>query len=284
MLPYFSVVSFKLGPLTIFVWGFCVSLGFLAGILTAYFVCKKPPHSPPISPQAKQGELEGVDFNKIFNLSILLLIFGLLGARFFWWLEHLNEVNSFLDFINIRGGGLSSLGGFIFAGVVLVIIWGLTKPYKLVGLRKPFSFLKYLDILAIGFVPLWIFSRLGCFLIHDHPGQLSNFFLAINFPDGARFDMAFLEIILMILIGVSFLVWKPKKCGGYAVRIILIYSFVRFFLDFLRATDIPGSDPRYFGLTLAQYGMAVLFIAAALTIWRKCVMMKYSEKVFKINE
>jgi len=308
MLPYFTMVSFKLGPLTIYIWGLCVAIGFLAGIFTAYFVCKSPSFSPfnkgglrGISPFVKGGG-KG-DFNKIFNLSVLLLIFGMLGARIFWWFEHLGEVKSFFDFINISNGGLSSLGGFIFAGIVLTL--GLREPS---GLPKPIKW-KYLDILAISFIPIWFFSRLGCFLIHDHIGRFSNFFLAVKFPGGARFDSAFLEIILMVLIGIYFIFKIRKNAqiplapqeaglipltafggtppgavalkkgeterdfenrdseprgGSYALSLVLIYSFFRFFLDFLRAFDLPFSDPRYFGLTLAQWGMAALFILGAI--------------------
>ena len=45
-------------------------------------------------------------------------------------------------------------------------------------------------------------------------------------------------------------------------------SPVRFALDFLRATDLPGADPRYFGLTPAQYGSVACFGAGvALSVW-----------------
>ncbi len=320
MIPYFSFVSFKLGPLNIYVWGLMVAVGFLSGFVTAFFVAKK----------------WNLDFNKIFNLSIFLLIFGLLGARVFWWLEHLGEVHSFVDFINIRTGGLSSLGGFVFAAVILIIYFvrfrkprwvylfdfvnpaGFTKSNKLKSNKseteqtKPNKevFWSYLDILAIGFIPVWFFSRLGCFFIHDHVGRLSNFFLTVHFPGGARHDLALYEVILMMAIGILFLfkIWSSARkraqipptppfvkgekegdfmnrsnCprdGFYALILILTYSFFRFFLDFLRATDLPISDPRYFGLTLAQYGMAALFIIS-LTIWRKGVKVKYSKEVFK---
>ncbi len=258
--------------------------------MTAYFVCKK----------------WRLDFNKIFNFSILFLIGGVFGGRLFWWLEHLGEVRSFVDFIYIRNGGLSSLGGFALAGMILFLV---LRSLGAGGWR-------YHDVLAIAFIPTWIFSRLGCFLIHDHPGRLSNFFLAINFPAGARFDAAFLEIILMILIGVLFLIigfkknvipakvydpWVrpnragihdshsefisgseqiPKqvrndkmKAGSFALFLILIYSFSRFFLDFLRATDLPNSDPRYLGLTLAQYGM-IMFFAGGLIFLSRYVKLK----------
>ena len=236
--------------MTIYVWGLLVSIGFLAGILSAYLICKK----------------WRLDFDKIFNLSILLLIVGLFGGRLFWWLEHFDEIKSAREFFNLSAGGLSSSGGFVFGGVVLAIWFFLLKQKNL--------YWQYLDVLAIAFIPLWIFSRLGCFLIHDHLGRYSNSFLAVNFSGGARFDMALFEILLMILIGIFFLIFKSKKEGDYALKLILMYSLGRFFLDFLRATDLKGVDSRYFGLTLAQYIMIGLFITACLIFKRINVKVK----------
>src|SRR5439155_24266873 len=45
---------------------------------------------------------------------------------------------------------------------------------------------------------------------------------------------------------------RPILAGGYGAA--------RFFLDFLRATHLPYSDARYFGLTPAQFG--TLFLIA----------------------
>lgn len=44
------------------------------------------------------------------------------------------------------------------------------------------------------------------------------------------------------------------KPSFYVASIALIYGSVRFCLDFLRATDVPDADLRYWGLTAAQFG------------------------------
>ena len=59
--------------------------------------------------------------------------------------------------------------------------------------------------------------------------------------------------------------WQGLQSGVCAI----VYGLGRFGLDFLRATDMEGaadrvSDPRYFGLTAAQYAMLVL---AAWGVW-----------------
>jgi phosphatidylglycerol:prolipoprotein diacylglycerol transferase len=45
----------------------------------------------------------------------------------------------------------------------------------------------------------------------------------------------------------------------------LVYGTSRFFLDFLRATDVPYPDARYLGLTPAQYFCFGLW---AYGVWR----------------
>ncbi len=55
----------------------------------------------------------------------------------------------------------------------------------------------------------------------------------------------------------------PRPPGLLAASMAVAYSLLRFPLDFLRATDLPTSDPRYLGLTAAQWGALPLFAAGA---------------------
>jgi phosphatidylglycerol---prolipoprotein diacylglyceryl transferase len=122
--------------------------------------------------------------------------------------------------------------------------------------------LPYLDALAVGITVGFLFGRLGCFFVHDHIGRHTNFFLSVAFPDGQRHDLGLDEFVLCFILSAWFLIlmrkWRPA--GIYLTLISLIYGPIRFFLDFLRAEDIPAPDSRYFGLTPAQYcSIAVTF-------------------------
>ena len=56
----------------------------------------------------------------------------------------------------------------------------------------------------------------------------------------------------------------------YVTLLTLAYAPVRFGLDFLRATDVPEPDARYFGLTPAQWGcVLVLFAGIGLAVWTR---------------
>ena len=172
--------------------------------------------------------------------------------------------------IKIWQGGLSSFGG----------LFGAVLGFWLFLKRKKISFNKrnlyeQADILSFAAVFGWMVGRLGCFSIHDHIGKLSSSQLAVNFPDGARLEMAFLEILYMIPLAVWFyMVRKKQKPAGWFLYILFVYyGILRFVLDFFRAIDIAHADVRYFGLTPAQY-FALLLVFFGAVYFRKSKKQK----------
>jgi phosphatidylglycerol:prolipoprotein diacylglycerol transferase len=157
-------------------------------------------------------------------------------------------------------GGLSSYGGFIGA-LGGLFVWA--KRHK-----QPV--MPYADSLGFGLAAGWLFGRLGCFTAHDHPGRFTDFFLSVRYPDGVRHDLGLDEALWALAMTTLFLVLRRRKrpLGLYVSLLTLAYAPFRFLLDFLRATDVAGADPRYFGLTPAQYGsVAVAVAGVSLIIW-----------------
>ena len=168
-------------------------------------------------------------------------------------------------------GGMSSYGGFVGAG--------LAGTFYLI--RNRVAFMKYADVALYGFIPGWTIGRIGCFAIHDHPGVKSDFFLAtemltLNLQTGmpeiaARHDLGLYDGFLTLFIW-GFLVWgaKTKRFDGwYLGWSCVLYAIPRFFLDYLRATDLAVSDTRYAGLTPAQYGSIVLLAIGGWVLWTR---------------
>ncbi|MBI5732229.1 MAG: prolipoprotein diacylglyceryl transferase [Candidatus Magasanikbacteria bacterium] len=251
MIPYFSLISFELGPLKIYSWGLLASLGILIGLLIAL-----------------QRAGKRLDAEKILNLSLLIIFLSFIGARLFY--VFFGGVGDYFwanpwRFFFFWEGGLASTGGFLGAGLALLIFYRQNKK----------TFWPYAENLAFAFPFGWLVARLGCFLIHDHPGQLTNLFLAVNFPLGRRLDMGLMEAfcIFPLLLFFLFLGQKEKKDGFYSARLLLWYGVMRFFLDFWRAADLPGSDPRFWSLTAAQWGSAIIFFLG-LTIYYKKIKRK----------
>jgi phosphatidylglycerol:prolipoprotein diacylglycerol transferase len=127
--------------------------------------------------------------------------------------------------------------------------------------------LVYADLVAGAFPLSWVFGRSGCSLAHDHPGMLSNAWFAVRYPEGARFDLGLLEMLLSIPLAVTFLflMRKPRPPGFFLGIMCMAYAPSRFALDFLRIREndfgMHEADPRYGGLTPAQWGCLLLLAA-----------------------
>jgi len=117
---------------------------------------------------------------------------------------------------------------------------------------------------------------MGCFVVHDHPGAPSDFFLAVadyqvgEPPFVARHDLGLYEVLWAVVAGLVLLklAQKRRPRGFYFAVITLMYAPVRFCLDFLRATDIGVADTRYAGLTPAQYASLFFFGVSVFLVYR----------------
>lgn len=244
MIPFFQLDQIMVGPIAIQVWGLMVALGIIAAVILMTYLAKKYLLSPEV----------------VVDLAIWIIISAFIFARIFYvvFYNPAYFLTRPIDVFKIWEGGASSLGGFFGAALAT---WLFAK-------KRHFSWrelLPYFDIMAVSLWLGWGIGRIGCFLTHLHPGRLSNFFLAVNFPGGARLDLGILESITGFLIFTIFILLFKRlikirwgRVAGYSVA---TYAVARFFLDFLRATDLPDSDIRYSGLTPAQWGMAFLFLA-----------------------
>lgn len=260
LIPWFRVgpwsVSspFGSGELTIYAYALLVWLGLVVGVLVAAWFAKT--HERPLG--------------LVLSLAIYLVAFGfpisaLLNAMFYEpdaFVEVLRDPSQLQSFHY----GLSSYGGVmgaLFGG--LVWKWRHGESFVYVG-----------DATAFGAPFGWSIARLGCFLSHDHPGRRSDFFLAVaDYPVGAqpysaRHDLGLYDMLVLIAIAVvfAFLSRQPRVNGFYLALFGLLYTPVRFMLDFLRAPLSEGGDVRYALLTPGQYASIVLCgAAAALMTW-----------------
>lgn len=146
-----------------------------------------------------------------------------------------------LDAINPWLPGYSMFGGFI--GAAAVFFWTMY--------RHKLDWISYADTIIWG-VPWGCgVGRIGCFLIHDHPGTLTNFILGVKYPGGeTRHDLGLYLSIIGFATGILFL-WlnrKRREPGFWFGTYLMIEGASRFWLDFYRIADAT-----YFGLTPTQY-------------------------------
>lgn len=254
MLPYLHFLYFQLGPVKIYTWGLFVSLGFLAALFV--LIKKYPGHK------------------EIFtDLLLYILIGSMIGARFFYVLFYAPDVLGGLkNFYKIGDGGMASFGG-IFGGALAVYIYARIKKIKFYELAEKIAF-----VLPLGLA----IARIGCYLMNDHRGVKTNWnFLAVAYPDGARFDLGFLEFLFCAAIFIYFVLKRPRSSREatkgeekslYLENFLIIYGLGRFFLDFLRV-----GEPVYAGLIPSQYGSIILTVTGAcLLIFKK----KQYDKIF----
>lgn len=159
--------------------------------------------------------------------------------------------------------GLSSVGGFF--GALVGFFWFLRRQ------RQPF--LVYADMLVYGLLIGFTMGRLGCSLVHDHPGSIveATHPLAVG-PWGKsglyRLDLGLLEFLYLVPVtayvhlGFNWLKAQPGRLSGLTC---VLYAPYRFMLDFMR-----DEDKRYLGLTTAHYAsLAILMIGIYLLFIRK---------------
>jgi len=159
--------------------------------------------------------------------------------------------------------GLSSYGGFI--GAALGGLWYRQK--------KRMSMTVIGDHMVFGFVFGWFFGRLGCFVTHDHPGVVTDFFLAVDNYWGQgqpRHDLGLYEVFwCIVMMPILLLLAKKKRPPGFYVGFVsLAYGPIRFFLDYLRETPEMNGDVRYVGFTPGQYGSLLITFFGLWMLWR----------------
>ncbi len=234
MIPYFAFHTIQLGPLTLQVWGFFAALGV---IVASWFAIR----------EAKKRGLDVAAYEKlVFRIVVASFVGARLGHVLFY--EPMTYLAEPLEILKVWHGGYSSFGGF--AGAAIAFFLSTKKTW----LTQADPLVKALP-LGLGC------GRIGCFLIHDHPGTMAHGFgqwFAVNYPDGPRYDLGLLLGVLDALIFGLFLIMmrKPRPDGFYFALFMTVYGPTRFLLDFLRVVD-----SRYLGLTPAQFGSLALTAA-----------------------
>lgn len=251
LIPHFGPVAFALplpGGASIHVNGFglFVAIGLLVGYAMELH-------------KARRDGLDPLVFTRLLAWLVPgLFIGGHLGHVLFYHPEYyLAHPAAVLNIFS----GLSSYGGFIFCGFLAVLFLK----------RNRLPYFPYGDVIAFGVTFGWVFGRLGCVTVHDHPGLETSFWLGVQGicpsgdPQTACHDLGGYELLFTIALA-AFLLWadrRPRFPGFVQATLFMSYGVFRFCLDFLRH---PALDPRYLGLTPAQYGSLGL-LALGLWFW-----------------
>jgi phosphatidylglycerol:prolipoprotein diacylglycerol transferase len=246
VIPWFELPKLSLGPFSIQSFGVLSALGILLATLLTSRAARQMGKDPQVP----------VDF------AVAGVLAGVIGGHLVHLVAYHPEELREPWRILMLWEGLSSMGGLL-GGVVAAAVWFRVK-------KVPFG--DYSDAFALGVAPGWGVARIGCFTVHDHPGVLTSFPLAVQFPDGVRHDLGLYEAIL--LLGLGAVLWALHRRdllrGRLLAVLAVVYGVGRFLLDFLRARpgDVPYADARHLGLTFAQYTAVVLVAWGAVRLAR----------------
>lgn len=243
MVPYLQIPVKHLGPIPLDPWGLLVTAGFVIGLEMA----------------RSRGIKRGLDVRDVVDGIVFTVAMGFIVGHLVHVLAYHPEkyaADGFMSLVRIWEG-FSSFGGFLGA------VMGNVLFYRVI---RPRSYLEHADVVMYGFPFAWIFGRAGCAIVHDHIGRKTDFFLAVDFESkfpgmGVRHDLGLYESLFAMVIAAIFFALRnrPMKAGSYMVLWCIIYSPVRFCMDFLRNTDLKNQDVRWASLTPAQWGCIVMF-------------------------
>lgn len=247
MIPYFNLDAIQIGPISIHPFGILASLAVISGVWYSHYTAKR---------ELQAGET-------LLDMAPWFLFPGLLGSHIAVLLFYSSVPIQNFKFWMLFDvtSGMSSFGG-LFTGTLAAYLY--IRYHKL-------PVLPWFDVLTRGFTLAFVFGRLGCALAHDHPGTVTDFPLAMTYaiqkglPPEVRHELGFYELLLFIPLFTvfHFLSRKKRKPGFYLGWFIVVYTPVRFLLDFLRI-----NDPRYLGLTFGQWSCCALFPVGFWLIWK----------------
>ena len=252
-------VLLKIGPISIFTYGFFIAVGFLAGIFLA----------------VKEAKRVGEDHEKIMDLCFYVLIAAILGSRLFYVATSPEMfLKNPVEILKIWNGGLVFYGGFIAAMVTGVIFLKV----------KNIPLWKTIDIMAPSIALAHFFGRIGCFFAGCCYGKYCDLPWAVTFnhsdslaPTGIPLHPTQLYEALGNLAIFLFLFFfrKVKKFDGQIFWIyVLLYGITRSVIETFRG-DFRG-DYIFGYLSVSQVigGFMAVVSLIMLFIFRKKALSK----------
>ena len=224
---------------------------------------------------SKEAKRRGFDSDIVWDLLPWLLMAGIIGARIWHVLTPdstllINGKNPYfihpLQIFNIRKGGLG-IPGAVMAGVLAPWIY---------CRHKKLSFMTWVDIVAPAVALGQAVGRWGNFFNQEVYGMPSNLPWAIpidpahrlpGFENVERYHPTFLYESIWNLLNMAVLLVVARKfkdkliAGDIFFLYLAIYSFGRFFLEFIRIVNSPIA-----GINSNQTLMAIVFIGSTATL------------------
>jgi len=213
MLPYYPQPVLHLGPLQIHAFGALAAIAVLVGGRVILL----------------RAHRQGIPVEQMFRFCFWVYASAMAGAFFakILW-DDFPAVLVHPSLILQQSLGVRSVGG-IACGFLAAVAW--CRYHRLSALDT----MRRLDIIAYAMPIGWMIGRLGCTLAHDHRGLTSTSWIAVNFPEGPRYDLGLIEFLFLIVMVTAFrlLDRRPRPVGFFFGMFGVVYGGFRIWLDTL---------------------------------------------------
>ncbi len=256
----------RIGPIVISSYGLMLALAFLAGIGIANHLAQK----------------RGIATEDVVNLSFVVMISAIIGARLLYVLFHLNEFSGrwLYTFIPIQRDGTIGLSGLILlGGVGGAVLAGAVYLWK-----KKLPIWKFADSVAPALAFGIFIGRIGCFLNGCCFGKACRFPWGVKFPSNSYAGMMmgivpihptqlYASFYGLLIFGVLLWIERRQPFDGFLAAIFLIlYGIGRFVIDFFRFYEsqmfvVYGLDfNQVVSLVMILGGIGILYLKHSAVI------------------
>ncbi len=247
---------FHIGSFYLPTYGVLVAAGALIGIWIS----------------VRNAEKQGTDGDEAWNLSILVVLAGIIGAKILYvindWSFYSNNWREIFSINTLQAGGVFS-GGLI--GALLMGVWYMRRHHM--------PALRFTDAAAPGVAFAHILGRFGCFSAGCCYGRPTHHFWGVVFtnplahevsgtPLGVRIEPTQLIEAAAEFFNFLVLTWlfKRKKFDGQVFgSFMILYGVERYFIEFLRGD--PGRGEVFGGLMTGTQLIAILLVVGGGLIW-----------------
>ena len=219
------------------------------------------------------GRRQGLDPEKLWNLGILAVLSGIVGAKALYLYneraDYLQNPRQLFTLSTLQAGGVWS-GGVLLA--LILCVWYMR--------RNGMPILRTCDVFAPGLALGHAFGRIGCFAAGCCYGRETHVPWAVTFhnplaaeivgtPLNVPLHPTQLYEFVVELANCLFLVWliKRKKFEGEILgTYLIIYGVARYFIEFFRGD--PGRGQFIGFLTTTQF-VALLLVVGGGLLWMR---------------
>jgi phosphatidylglycerol:prolipoprotein diacylglycerol transferase len=257
-------VLVSIGWFKVYAFGFMLALSFLLAIYLSSHRAKKFGLNPQI----------------ILDLSVYVIIAGVVGARLLYVVFHLEEYDSFVDVFALWQGGATLYGGLLLAIFVSYVF----------AKKRDVDFMLIADVVAPSLASGIMITRVGCYLSGCCYGSPTSLPWGVVFPPASpagAFQRALeaggaalphlhpaqlydslngLVMLLILLLGQKKLVKRGATFGAFLV----LYGILRFSVDFFRTYE--ESMKTVMDLTWNQVLSVVFVVIGLYLLKRKTVL------------